>query len=82
MCAVRPVACDRCSGGVAAGVAWGRRRCGPSGARGVPRVAAAADTLIVGATYSSLITSAGVRGACLETPREDMSVRGKGEATA
>lgn len=52
----------------------------PSGACGVPRVAAAADTLIVGATYSSLITSAGVRGACLETPREGLSVRGKGEA--
>lgn len=63
-------------------MAGGTRRCGPSGARGVLRVAEAANTLIVGATYSSLITSAGVRGACLETPREDMSVRGEGEATA
>ncbi|MPC79543.1 hypothetical protein E2C01_074072 [Portunus trituberculatus] len=34
-------------------------RCGPSSARGVPRVATAADTLMVGATYSPLITSAG-----------------------
>lgn len=57
----------------------GGGRCGPYGARGVPRVAAAADTLMVGATYSPLITSAGGwEGVCRGTGEQDMSAEGRG----
>lgn len=79
--------CVRCVPWLVTGVtgAWqqvwseGGSRCGPSGARGVPRVAVAADTLMVGATYSPLITSAGGwEGACRETGKQDMSAEGRG----